>query len=174
MVLLLALIFFCILTLYQVDEQRHRISLGMKDSYIGSDIDIRLPSKQQPDEAMRENGFSEDTTLVSFPSSSLLGFQNMDIDGEKEKFPVLAQAESRASVPPLEVSLDDIDQPDTGNLVSQDQEHIDEAVAIHERSTRRAKKKVKEERLIQFSHLSSWSIFFVVRASSILFMFSSC
>lgn len=87
----------------------------MKDSYIGSDIDIRLPSKQQPDEAMRENGFSDDTRLVSFPSSSLLGVQNMDIDGEKEEFPVLVQAESRAYIPTLEVSLDDIDQPDMGN-----------------------------------------------------------
>lgn len=130
----------------KVDEQRRRISLGMKDSYIGSDIDIQLPSKQQPDEATRENGSSDDTTLVSFPSSSLLGVQNMDIEGEKEGFPVLAQAESRASIPPLEVSLDDIDQSDMGNLVSQDQEHINEVDTIPERNTRRAKKKVKEER----------------------------
>jgi rRNA biogenesis protein RRP5 len=144
-----------------VDEQRRRISLGMKDSYTGSDGDIPLPSKQQPDEAKKENGFSDDTTLVSFPSSSLLGAQNMDVEGENEGFPVLAQAESRASIPPLEVSLDDIDLPDMGNLVGQDQERIDEADTIHERNTRQAKKKVKEERLIQFSHLSSsWSIFF--------------
>lgn len=120
----------------KVDEQRHRISLGMKDSYFGGNTD----------NVIKENGLSDNTTLVSFPSSGLIGIQNMDTEGEQEEFPVLAQAESRASVPPLEVSLDDIDQPDMDNLGERGQEHIDEVDTKDERNTRQAKKKEKAER----------------------------
>ncbi|KAK7848536.1 rrna biogenesis protein rrp5 [Quercus suber] len=130
----------------KVDEQRHRISLGMKNAYIEDNDDIELPSKQESDEATRENGSIDDTRLVTFPGSSLIGLQNMDIEGENGDCLVLAQVESRASIPPLEVSLDDIDQPDMDNLVSSNQAQIDEADTINEKNKRRPKKKAKEER----------------------------
>lgn len=130
----------------KVDEQRHRISLGMKNAYIENNDDIELPSKQESDEATRENGSIDDTRLVTFPGSSLIGLQNMDIEGENGDCLVLAQVESRASIPPLEVSLDDIDQPDMDNLVSSNQAQIDEADTINEKNKRRPKKKAKEER----------------------------
>ena len=135
-----------------MDEQRHRISLGMKNAYIEDNDDIELPSKQESDEAIRENGSSDDTRLVMFPGSSLIGLQNMDIEGENGDCMVLAQVESRAFIPPLEVSLDDIDQPDMDNLVSSNQAQIDEADTINEKNKRRPKKKAKEERLFQFLH----------------------
>ncbi|KAG6700889.1 hypothetical protein I3842_08G135300 [Carya illinoinensis] len=127
----------------KVDEQRCRISLGMKGSYMGDGIDFQLPSQQEPDEAIRENGF---TTLLTSPGSSLLGAQSMDTEDENGDCPILAQAESRASIPPLEVSLDDIDQSSIDNLVGQDQENIDEATTVHEKNKRQAKKKAKKER----------------------------
>lgn len=135
-----------------MDEQRHRISLGMKNAYIQDSDDTELPSKQESDEAIGENGSSDDTRLVTFPGSSLIGLQNMDIEGENGDCLDLAQVESRASIPPLEVSLDDIDQPDMDNLVSSNQKQIDEADTINEKNKRRPKKKAKEERLLQFLH----------------------
>ena len=135
--------------LYQVDEQRHRVSLGMKNSYMGDSSDNELPSKQESDEAIRENGFSDNTQMVTFPGRNLLELQNLDIDGEDGECLVLAQAESRASIPALEVSLDDIDQTEMDNL---NQEQIYEADTINEKNMRRSKKKDKEERLFQFLH----------------------
>ena len=72
----------------------------------------------------------------------------MDIDGEDGECLVLAQAESRASIPALEVSLDDIDQTE----MDLNQEQIYEADTINEKNMRRSKKKDKEERLFQFLH----------------------
>lgn len=118
---------------------------------MGDGIDFQLPSQQEPDEAIRENGF---TTLLTSPGSSLLGAQSMDTEDENGDCPILAQAESRASIPPLEVSLDDIDQSSIDNLVGQDQENIDEATTVHEKNKRQAKKKAKKERSFQFSQLS--------------------
>ncbi|KAF5463024.1 hypothetical protein F2P56_018978 [Juglans regia] len=126
----------------QVDEQRRRISLGMKDSYMGDTIDFQLPSQQDPDESIRDNDFTE---LLTFPGGSLLGDQNMDTEGENGDYPILAQAELRASVPPLDISLDDID-PNMDNLVGQDQENIDEAGTVNKRNKKKANKKAKKER----------------------------
>lgn len=128
-----------------MDEQRHRISLGMKDSYIRDNVDIQQHSQKVPDEVIKENGFSDDTRLLTFPSS-VLGAQNIDIEVESGECPILAQVESRASIPPLEVSLDEIDEPDMDNLVGRSQEHVDKTDTIHERNKRQAKKKAKEER----------------------------
>ena len=139
----------------------------MKNAYIEDNDDIELPSKQESDEAIRENGSSDDTRLVTFPGSSLIGLQNMDIEGENGDCMVLAQVESRASIPPLEVSLDDIDQPDMDNLVSSNQAQIDEADTINEKNKRRPKKKAKEERLFQFLTLIQFLVHCFQRASSL-------
>uniref|UniRef100_A0A2N9FCM1 S1 motif domain-containing protein n=1 Tax=Fagus sylvatica TaxID=28930 RepID=A0A2N9FCM1_FAGSY len=61
----------------KVDEQRHRVSLGMKNSYMGDSSDNELPSKQESDEAIRENGFSDDTQMVTFPGRNLLELQKI-------------------------------------------------------------------------------------------------
>ncbi|KAG6645619.1 hypothetical protein CIPAW_08G134600 [Carya illinoinensis] len=126
----------------EVDEQRHRISLGMKDSYMGDTIDLQLPSQQEPDESIRDNDFTE---LLTFPGGSLLGDQNMDTEGENGDCPILAQAQLRASIPPLDISLDDID-PNMDKLVGQDQGNIDEAGTVNERNKKKANKKAKKER----------------------------
>lgn len=119
---------------------------------MGDGIDCQLPLQQEPDEAIRDDGF---TTLLTSPGSSLLGAQSMDTEDENGGCPIVAQAESRASIPPLEVSLDDIDESNIDNLVGQDEENIDEAATVHEKNKRQAKK----ERLFQFSQLSIYGHF---------------
>uniref|UniRef100_A0A2P2LE98 Uncharacterized protein n=1 Tax=Rhizophora mucronata TaxID=61149 RepID=A0A2P2LE98_RHIMU len=44
-----------------------------------------------------------------------------------EEFPVLAQAKSRAFIPPLEVNLYDLEQYHVDDVTSQSQEHVDGA-----------------------------------------------
>ncbi|XP_024021580.1 rRNA biogenesis protein RRP5 isoform X2 [Morus notabilis] len=121
----------------KVDPQRNRISLGMKDSYLLDDNDTEENSDQEADAS---NGFVNDTKLISLPDN------DMDVECANLEIPILAQAESRASVPPLEVTLDDVYQEDVNNVVSRNEEPIDEATTLDEKTKRRGKKKAKEER----------------------------
>nr|XP_015898902.2 rRNA biogenesis protein RRP5 isoform X1 [Ziziphus jujuba var. spinosa] len=130
----------------KVDTERCRISLGMKDLYVFDGDDVEETSTQELDEATRVDDFNYDTKSISLPDVSFLGIQNMEDECENEELPNLAQAQSRASVPPLQVTLDDIDQPDIGNVVGGNQEHIDIADTLDENRKRRAKKKAREER----------------------------
>ncbi|CAB4317299.1 unnamed protein product [Prunus armeniaca] len=129
----------------KVDKDRHRISLGMKDVYIMEDNDLQTSSEQDPDEDIIENGITDGSLSAMFPGSSSFCTQNMDVEYENAEPQFLAQAESRASVPPLEVTLDDIDQFNGDNIVSQDQEHPD-VDTVNEKKKRLTKKKAKEER----------------------------
>lgn len=139
----------------------------MKDSYMGDTIDLQLPSQQEPDESIRDNDFTE---LLTFPGGSLLGDQNMDTEGENGDCPILAQAQLRASIPPLDISLDDID-PNMDKLVGQDQGNIDEAGTVNERNKKKANKKAKKERSLQFLHFPVFGQLVFVRISAIFFMF---
>lgn len=129
-----------------MDAVRHRISLGMKDLYILDGDDIEETSKQEPDDAARVKDFKNDINSISFPDISSLGVQNMDVECENAELPNLAQTESRASVPPLEVTLDEINQSDIDNLVGENQEHLDVADTLEGKRKRQTKKKAKEER----------------------------
>lgn len=140
-----------------MDKEKHRISLGMKSSYFKNDTDdLQMSSEEESDEAIEEAGSYIRSSL--FVNSSV-AVQDMDMESEDGGFPVLAQTESRASVPPLDVSLDD-EQPDMDNVISQNQGHIDEAKTIDEKNNRRAKKRVKEERFFNsdmFNFCSSFN-----------------
>ncbi|XP_040372263.1 rRNA biogenesis protein RRP5 isoform X1 [Rosa chinensis] len=126
----------------KVDKERHRVSLGMKDLYI-MDSD-HTPPKQDLDEPIRQTDLVDDSKSVMCPVGSFLGDQNMDIEHENAEFQFLAQAESRALVPPLEVTLDDVDQGD--DIVSQDQELPDAEDAVDDKKKKLTKKKARDER----------------------------
>lgn len=124
----------------KVDEGKRRISLGMKNSYFDDeDGDIQLPSEDESDEEIRETGLMDGTR-----SETLM--DNMEIDFENRESSVLAQAESRAAIPPLEVSLDDIEESEIDNTVSNNQPRADEAVAVVEKNTRQKNKIAKEKK----------------------------
>ncbi|KAM3248493.1 hypothetical protein P3L10_010262 [Capsicum annuum] len=83
----------------KVDKERHRILLGMKKSY-----------------------FNDATSIESTPSPEKSSQGREDLDGEsvdgKDLF--LAEVESRASIPPLEVPLDDTENLDMCDVVNED------------------------------------------------------
>lgn len=112
--------------------------------------DLQTSSEQDPDEDIVENGITDGSLSAMFPgSSSFCTHQNMNVEYENAEPQFLAQAESRASVPPLEVTFDDIDQFNGDNIVSQDQEHPD-VDTVNEKKKQLTKKKAKEERLVLY------------------------
>lgn len=127
-----------------MDEERHRISLGMKNLDAQDDMDS---SKEESDEEISKNGSIDDDDvpkLKIFPESSFLEIQGMDVECKDEECSVLAQGESRASIPPLEVTLDDIEPAHLNDEVKQNQGHIDRADIIDKK--KQAKKKPKKLR----------------------------
>ncbi|XP_061360719.1 rRNA biogenesis protein RRP5 isoform X2 [Gastrolobium bilobum] len=118
----------------KVDEERQRISLGMKNSYMEDETVLQIPLEEGSDEPIADG-----------MNSSLLETSNIDVEGEIDHFTILSQAEERAYIPPLDVDLDDCDQFDINNTNSQSEEHANEGTR-DEKQKRREKKKTKEER----------------------------
>ncbi|XP_062112321.1 rRNA biogenesis protein RRP5 isoform X2 [Humulus lupulus] len=132
----------------KVDAERNRISLGMKDFYVLDNDDAEELSDQEADATIQNNSFIDDTKLVSLPESGFQGIHNMDVECQNLnlEIPILAQAESRASVPPLEVALDDVYQENVDGITIQNQELLNVIDTLDEKSKREAKKKAKKER----------------------------
>lgn len=133
-------------TILKVDVERHRISLGMKNSYMRDEIMSQIPSEEESDKPIA-NGMKSITSM----NSSFLGTLNMDVEDEINQFPILSQAQERADIPPLDVSLDDCDQYGVNNTISQSEGHANEEDTKKEKHKRREKKKAKEEREKQIS-----------------------
>lgn len=129
----------------KVDEERRRISLGMKSSYFCDNTDNLKPSDQRSDDAFGDNHILADSQ-ITLPQSNSPMLQNVNIQSENGKHPIIAQVESRASILPLEVILDDVENSPVNNAVGQSLENIDNTDTIDEKNNRRAKKKAKEER----------------------------
>ncbi|CDY69691.1 BnaCnng64810D, partial [Brassica napus] len=107
----------------KLDEERRRISLGMKSSYfVNGDDDTAQPrSEENADEASMECDPINDSNGTSL---------------------AIAQVESRASILPLEVDLDDIEEADLDKNQNQKLQGADK----DEKSKRKEKQKDKEER----------------------------
>ena len=127
---------YLVLSIYQVDEERQRISLGMKASYLADGLSIQLKG-QDVDEATNDNDSVEEDDLSG----------RSDSDDEYEIDPLaLIPAESKAAIPALDVTLDDIDEPSVDTLDVLAQTDGDEMVGLDEKSRKQAKRKAKEEK----------------------------
>ncbi|KAG5552270.1 hypothetical protein RHGRI_010375 [Rhododendron griersonianum] len=130
----------------KVDEEKHRITLGMKDSYFEGNDEIQARSKQNSDDEVVGNDHIEFDRLTLLPESGSSGIQNLAIDFGNGEHPILADVEARASILPLEVPLDDIESSGMDDVLSHDKELVDSVDTEDEKSKRRAKKKANEER----------------------------
>ncbi|MCD7455828.1 hypothetical protein HAX54_029751 [Datura stramonium] len=104
----------------KVDKERHRISLGMKNSYFNDAINAETDTRPSSGYAVNGDTLSIGIESTPSPERSSQGRENLDgefVDG-KDLF--LAEVDSRASIPPLEVPLDDIENLDIGDVVNQD------------------------------------------------------
>ncbi|KAJ9541321.1 hypothetical protein OSB04_027827, partial [Centaurea solstitialis] len=122
----------------KVDEERQRISLGMKRSYFEMDTDVGAPAEHGSD------ALDEDDSELSDQNAD--DFQEPLISFENGKHPVLAEVESRASVLPLEVALDDTDDLPVNDVGAESTEPLDNKSETNENKNRRTKKKEMEER----------------------------
>ncbi|KAF8403960.1 hypothetical protein HHK36_012067 [Tetracentron sinense] len=132
----------------KVDEERKRISLGMKNSYMRGDS-THILSDDRSDYASDGNGGIEDSQITMLQERSSPVIQDVDSKCANEECLVFAQAESRASILPLEVTLDDMEGSDLDNTVSGAQEHVNMVDTTTEKNKGRAKRKAKEERELE-------------------------
>ncbi|XP_020258376.1 rRNA biogenesis protein RRP5 [Asparagus officinalis] len=133
----------------KVDEERRRISLGMKKSYIGD------TNHGQTVSGHSENDKTADDPVVMYDSLPTMQ-QNDDSPLIQEIFnceddpAVLSQVQTRASVLPLQVSLDQSDSSDMEDA-SEKQDSIGQNNLVVKRSDRRERKKAKEERELEIT-----------------------
>ncbi|CAO2824133.1 unnamed protein product [Amaranthus hypochondriacus] len=121
----------------KVDVERHRISLGMKSSYFDDEEHVNDNETEEVESG--DNPLILEQTKVDVPHPALSD-STFGLEHESS----LIQVESRASVPPLEVILDDIEDDEV--FVEPNKEETANAPnPIDEKSKRRAKKKAKEE-----------------------------
>ncbi|KAL0428653.1 UNVERIFIED_CONTAM: rRNA biogenesis protein RRP5 [Sesamum latifolium] len=128
----------------KVDKDRNRVSLGMKSSYIKDGVLHTHPSHSH-DFAIDAN----DSVVLADPmirQSNSVCIENINNEPDNDYHPILADTESRALVPPLEVPLDEIESLDIEGDVGQDVINVTEADTIEDKNKRRAKKKAREER----------------------------
>ncbi|PWA39554.1 RNA binding protein [Artemisia annua] len=123
----------------KIDKERERISLGMKQSYFNTNTDDETLENHDSDSMDEDDSELEDQNPDEF-QEPLLSFGN-------GKHSVLAEVESRASVLPLEVPLDDeTEDSPMDDTVAQVPEPLDNKPELNENKTRRSKKKEMEER----------------------------
>lgn len=137
----------------QVDEERLRISLGMKKSYIGNASDVNIISSRGTDDDSVDGIAAVDDILLTSQQNHDLPHAEKMFGCDNEDPAVLKQAETRASVLPLQVVLDDSDGSDLDN-VTVSQEIVDVTDMAVNKNDRRMKKKAKEERSVLVSHFS--------------------
>ncbi|KAH6781199.1 RIBOSOMAL RNA PROCESSING 5 [Perilla frutescens var. hirtella] len=124
----------------KVDKERNRVSLGMKNSYIKDEEGLQTPSSQNIDLAGGVNG----SVALPEPTLSQSSSENVNNGSDVGHNPLLADAESRAFVPPLEVPLDDIESLDIEGDVSKSV--VDATDVIVEKNDKKAQKKARDER----------------------------
>ncbi|KAL2923175.1 rRNA biogenesis protein RRP5 [Bienertia sinuspersici] len=119
----------------KVDVERHRISLGMKSSYFSNE------EHDTGSEMVEDDSVENPITMVDIPQNALI-----DSTFDLEDGSALIQVESRASVLPLEVALDDIEDEEVSVQPDSKEANANGSKATDEKSRRRDKKKAKEEK----------------------------
>lgn len=133
---------------FQVDEERLRVSLGMKNSYLQNDCGAA--------------GSAVDDNVENDKIAARVEYDNHtkgNLGSTNDRFPesttgslhVFEQAEARASIPPLDVSLNDFEVSDVENEDTSERVVITNGNVIEsEKKRKRQKRKEKEERFFHF------------------------
>lgn len=126
---------------FQVDDERRRISLGMKKSYIGDASDVHNFTGHIENDEDVDDAEAMDDSLLTVHQSALSPSTD-DVP------PILSLAESRATVPPLQVALDDFGESDINEDASDKQDTVEGNNLVAKKNDRRERKKAREERYI--------------------------
>lgn len=125
---------------YQIDEERQRISLGMKKSYLedGGSIDRNVDV-----EADRKDDHQNGASSIDNPFLELQHSEDI-ADGGPE---ILAQPVKNTSILPLQVSLEESEDSDVDNLEIVNKDDVNDNGQFNKKD-RRAKKKAEEEKCV--------------------------
>ncbi|WOL03965.1 rRNA biogenesis protein RRP5 [Canna indica] len=129
----------------KIDEERQRISLGMKKSYIEDAVGVNL--SHAVDENHVTDNYNEgassmvDALLVTQCNSDLSDSGDSETQSEHGR---------KASVLPLQVSLEDSENSDVDGLVTSGQDDTKENEGATKKD-RRTKKKAKEEKELEIT-----------------------
>ncbi|KMZ61801.1 30S ribosomal protein S1 [Zostera marina] len=124
----------------KVDQERNRISLGMKDLNCTQDI---LAASTNFSDTLPDGNISSDDKLVDVPTFNFDKVQDIYVDQ--------VEPHLRSSVPPLDVKLDDMSDSDFDDNPIVKVRDPCPVIAKVENSKKRSKKKEKEERELQVS-----------------------
>ncbi|KAJ0705044.1 putative suppressor of forked, tetratricopeptide-like helical domain superfamily [Helianthus annuus] len=122
----------------KIDEERRRISLGMKAAYFDTDVGTGTPANHGSDSIDENNSESDEETPFEVQEPLILSGNG--------NHPMLAEVESRASVLPLDVSLDETEDSPMDDVGAQSPEALDNVTKTSENKVKRTKKKEMEER----------------------------
>ncbi|XP_074276479.1 rRNA biogenesis protein RRP5 [Silene latifolia] len=129
----------------KLDVERQRISLGMKSSDL-MDEDIAISSSSlSSDEGSEDFDAVDDSASNMNIGVSQISHSVSEVEHENEL--AIAQVESRASVPPLEVTLDDVEEDGVDERFDLKESQI--VGVLDEKNKRRAMKKAKEDRELE-------------------------
>ncbi|KAL6563943.1 hypothetical protein OROHE_005183 [Orobanche hederae] len=131
----------------KVDKEKIRVSLGMKHSYFTDEEALHTPPRQNDGFRLATNDsvvYAEPTTIPQ--RNSMARIENTNNESDNVLQPILADVESRALVPPLDVPLDDIEGMEIDCNLGQSVENAANADKIEDKNTKRSKKKAREER----------------------------
>ncbi|CAI0406524.1 unnamed protein product [Linum tenue] len=130
----------------KVDEERSRISLGMKNLETQGDLDRNGDGSVAGGGGDSDSTDDSDSNLIIVPGSSLAEKQDSDSEDGGEEQTIFAETLSRASIPPLEVNLDDMEEDNADDQICHQQEHNDEQGPIDKKKMKKEKSKTREER----------------------------
>ncbi|XP_016442839.2 rRNA biogenesis protein RRP5 [Nicotiana tabacum] len=130
----------------KVDKERQRISLGMKNSYFNDATSGETNIRHSSGYPVEGNALSIGIESTPSPERSSQERENLDGESVDATDPFLAEVESRASIPPLEVPLDDIENLDEDDIVNQDSGDASNLGTSDEKNKKLAAKKAKRLR----------------------------
>lgn len=129
-----------------MDKERQRISLGMKNSYFNDATSGETNIRHSSGYPVEGNALSIGIESTPSPERSSQERENLDGESVDATDPFLAEVESRASIPPLEVPLDDIENLDEDDIVNQDSGDASNLGTSDEKNKKLAAKKAKRLR----------------------------
>lgn len=133
---------------FQVDEERLRVSLGMKNSYVQNDCGA---SGIVVNENVEYNKVAASVEYNNHIKGNLGSANDRFPESTTDSFHVFEQAEARASIPPLDVSLNDFEASDVENADTTERIVIANGnVEDSVKKRKRQKRKEKEERFFRF------------------------
>lgn len=139
----------------QVDAESQRISLGMKKSYLGPSGEIPLDEKTR--DSISTNVPNLEAQLRPSPETNCNEDEDLPLEFEILEPPAFKEVESRAFVPPLEVTLEDMELLDEDIMANANGSNVEDTNLKIVKDKKGSKKKAKEERFYFFTFIVPWS-----------------